>query len=244
MHGKPENLTTPVKSAVIKAILFDRKPTTFKCLSRRATNGLQVVRLVRKRFADGKNNFASNLRTLATTLILLFSLVSAVGLKCHAQNAQPSEYQIKAAFLYNFAKFVEWPAQAFARPTSPIIIGVLGENVFGGDLEKTIHGKAINSHPLQFKKIDSVAEATNCQILFISPSEKNHLPDILEGLRSASVLTVSETDNFTAEGGMINFITEKVGNSRTIHFQINNEAAKKAGLTISSKLLSLAARDH
>jgi YfiR/HmsC-like len=174
------------------------------------------------------------------TAVLLFNLIFVLGFGVFAQDSSPSEYQIKAAFLYNFAKFVQWPSQVFSGPTSPIVIGVLGKNVFGGDLEKTIHDKVINGHPLQFKKFDLVTEATNCEILFISPSEKNHLPKILKGLRDANVLTVSETDHFTEDGGMINFVIE----DNRIHFQINNDAAKKAGLTISSKLLNLAIHNH
>jgi hypothetical protein len=174
------------------------------------------------------------------TVVLLFNLIFVLGSRGLAQDSPPTEYQIKAAFLYNFAKFVEWPTQVFTGPTSPIVIGVLGENVFGDDLERTIHGKAINGRPLQFKEYHSVTEATNCQILFISTSEKKHLPKILNGLHSASVLTVGETDQFVEAGGMINFIIE----DNRVHFQINNKAAKKAGLTISSKLLSLAAHGH
>lgn len=172
------------------------------------------------------------------TAVLLFSFI--LGFKSFAQDSAPTEYQIKAAFLYNFAKFVQWPPQAFASPTSPIVIGVLGKNNFGDVLEKTIRGKVINDRPLQFKQFHSVKEATNCQILFISTSEKNSLPKILDDLQGASVLTVSETDHFTEAGGMINFIIE----DNKIHFQINNEAAKKARLTISSKLLSLATHGH
>jgi hypothetical protein len=180
------------------------------------------------------------IRAPIKTTILLFSLIFALGFRGFAQDSSPTEYQIKAAFLYNFAKFVRWPTQVFAGPTSPIVIGLLGKNVFGDDLERTIRDKVINGHPLQFKEFHSVIEATNCQILFISTSEKNYLPKILDGLHGMSVLTVSETDHFTEAGGMINFVIE----DNKIHFQINNAAAKKAGLTISSKLLSLAAHSH
>jgi hypothetical protein len=200
--------------------------------SSRAT-GRNIACRPRRKIIPGKN-------APIRTAVLLFSLVFVVGFRGFAQGSSPTEYQIKAAFLYNFAKFVEWPTQAFAGPTSPITIGVLGKNVFGGDLEKTIRDKVINGHPLQFKEFHSVTEVTNCQILFISPLEKNHLPEILDGLQGASVLTVSETDHFTDAGGMINFVIE----DNKIHFQINNEAAKKARLTISSKLLSLAAHSH
>ncbi|HTQ50383.1 MAG TPA: YfiR family protein [Candidatus Acidoferrales bacterium] len=174
-------------------------------------------------------------------LILLVSLLFGLAFKGSGQNSSPSEYQIKAAFLYNFAKFVEWPGQAFASPTSPIVIGVLGENVFGDNLERTIRDKTINNHPLQFKQFHSVMEATNSQILFISASEKSRLPRILNGLRGTSVLTVSEnSDEFIKAGGMINFVIE----DNRVHFQINDDAAKKSGLTISSKLLSLAVHNH
>jgi hypothetical protein len=155
-----------------------------------------------------------------------------------AQEFQPSEYQLKSAFLFNFAKFVEWPPEAFAKGRSPIVIGILGENPFGGDLERTIRNKTISNRSLAVKEIRSLAEATNCHILFISTSEKQRLPEIIQGLRGASVLTVGETERFTEAGGMINFVLE--GNK--IRFRINDEAAKSAGLKISSKLLSLALR--
>ena len=176
---------------------------------------------------------------LRATSILVLSLVWLLSVgDGRAQESQPTEYQIKAAFLFNFAKFVEWPPEAFADANSPLVIGVLGENPFGDDLERTIRGKTINNRPLVIKEFRSPAEATNCHILFISTSEKQRLPEILKSLHGTSVLTVGETDRFTETGGMINFVTE--GNK--IRFQINVEAAKSAGLKVSSKLLSLASR--
>jgi hypothetical protein len=153
-----------------------------------------------------------------------------------AQDSQPSEYQLKAAFLFNFAKFVEWPPAAFAAGTSPIVIGVLGENPFGNDLEATIRNKQINNRSLVVQEFKSPAEATNCHILFISASEKTRLPEILSGLSGTNVLTVSELEGFTTAGGMINFVHE----NNKIRFQINDAAAKNANLRVSSKLLSLA----
>lgn len=171
-----------------------------------------------------------------TVVILLFSVIFTVGFYCRAQNSQPTEYQIKAAFIYNFARFVDWPTQAFADASSPLIIGVLGKNDFGSSLAQTINGKSIHGHPLEFKLFPSLAQAANCQVLFISASEKNHLSKIISTLGSASILTVSETDDFIAQGGMINLriVDDKV------RFEINNSAAKSAGLTVSSKLLTLA----
>lgn len=155
-----------------------------------------------------------------------------------AQPSQPTEYQLKAAFLFNFAKFVEWPSNAFAVGTSPMVIGILGENPFHDDLARTIRDKTIDDHPLVIKEFRSPAQATNCHILFISTSEKRRLPEILDSLKGASVLTVGETDRFTETGGMINFFLE----GTKIRFQINKDAATSAGLKISSKLMSLASR--
>jgi hypothetical protein len=177
---------------------------------------------------------------LIKTVALLLGLFFSFWFECRGQNP-PSEYQIKAAFIYNFARFVDWPDQAFPSADSPMIIGVLGKNVFGNDLQQVIGAaKPVKGHSLQVKEFDSVAEATNCQVLFISASEKNRFAKIISQLNGTSVLTIGEADNFIADGGMINLV---IVDSK-VRFQINNDAAKKAGLTISSKLLSLAIADH
>jgi YfiR/HmsC-like len=173
-------------------------------------------------------------RAFLIACLSLALLLLAAG----AQESQPSEYQIKAAFLFNFAKFVEWPPASFADENSPLVIGILGDNPFSGDLERIIQNKTINRHSLVTKQFHLLAEARNCQMLFISTSEKKRFTEIFEGLRGTSVLTVSETDGFTEAGGMINFILE----NKKIRFRINDEAAKAARLKISSKLLTLAAR--
>jgi hypothetical protein len=168
-------------------------------------------------------------------LALLMTVV--VGFVCNAAaQQQPSEYDLKAAFLFNFAKFVEWPSEAFAETNSPIVIGILGKNVFGDTLEKIINNRKVNNRGFEFRHFDSTSETTNCQILFISSSEKNDFAKIISALHNASVLTVSEADGFLKAGGMINFLIE----GKNIKFQISDEAAKKARLRISSKLLSLA----
>jgi hypothetical protein len=148
----------------------------------------------------------------------------------------PSEYQLKAAFLFNFGKFIEWPADSFAKDDAPMVIGVLGNDPFHGDLEKIILNKTINQHPFVVKKLETAAEASHCQIVFISASENKKLADIFRELRGASVLTVSDTAGFIEAGGMINFVLEE----NKIRFEINNTAAKQAKLKISSKLLGLA----
>ena len=174
-------------------------------------------------------------RMFGTALGLAFLFWLLTGPWCRAQDHQPSEYQIKAAFLYNFAKFVEWPPDVSPETSSPIIIGVLGNNDFGDALEQTLHNKTINNRPVLLKVFRTVAEVTNCHVLFISTSEKSHLAKTLAALPATNLLTVGEMDEFISTGGMINFVIE----DNKIHFEINNDAAVKAGLKISSKLLSL-----
>src|SRR5215469_9211878 len=167
---------------------------------------------------------------------LLFCLFFALRL-LGQEPAQ--EYQIKAAFLFNFAKFVEWPRDAFPQSNSPIVIGVLGQNVFGHYLEDTIRNKTVQNRTIVIKEFKSADEAAHCHILFVSGSMKDNLTNVIDNLHNASILTVSDTDQFIEAGGMVNFVIE----DNKIRFQINDEAAKKAGLKISSKLLSLAAHN-
>ena len=178
---------------------------------------------------------SSRLRCLALLIVTFIGLIFN-GL---AQD-KPSEYEVKAAFLFNFAKFVEWPPDAFADTNSPLTIGILGENVFGNSLGKIINDRKVNNRSFLFRSFDSVTDATNCQILFISSSKKADFAKIIGALHNASILTVGETDGFLNSGGMINFLFE--GNN--VRFQISDQAAKKARLKISSKLLSLAVPAH
>lgn len=171
--------------------------------------------------------------------ILSLLWLALAGASVHAQDAQPTEYQIKAAFLFNFAKFVNWPPGAFEQPTSPLVLGVLGDNPFHEDLARMLQNKSIDAHPLVVREYPSGSQITNCHILFISASEKKQFPDILKHLKGHSVLTVSETERFIEDGGMINFVLQ----GGKIRLQINNDAAVEAGLKISSKLLSLALRN-
>jgi hypothetical protein len=174
-----------------------------------------------------------------TTSILGLSLIwlLLIGGGSRAQESPPTEYeyQLKAAFLLNFAKFVEWPPAPVAKTN--FVLGILGKNPFGDTLQNMIKGKTINNHPLEVTYFDSSVVPTNCHLLFISKSEKDRLPEIIKGLDNASVLTVGETEGFTSEG-MIGFV--KLEGVNKIRFQINEQAARDAHLKISSKLLSLA----
>jgi YfiR/HmsC-like len=157
-----------------------------------------------------------------------------MAITTHAQSV--GEYQIKAAFLFNFAKFVEWPPGSFSDPSTPLQICVLGQDPFGEELRKITDQKTVNGRKLEVKHVIDLPEARNCHILFIGASEKLSRKKILAGLQGASVLTVSDTKGFVGEGGMINFVLE---NDR-VKFEVSPVAAERAGLKISSKLLSVA----
>jgi len=147
-----------------------------------------------------------------------------------AQSLSSREYEIKAAYLYNFIKYVDWPSYG-----DNITIGVLGGNPFGTALAP-LNGKIVKGRRLLIKELDSLREAQKCQIIFVSSSEKQRLQEIFENLKFARVLTVGETEGFATSGGMINFVEE----NNKVHFEINADAARRTGLTISSELLKLA----
>lgn len=146
--------------------------------------------------------------------------------------AGPSEYQVKAVFLFNFTQFVEWPASAFDSPTSPLIIGVLGNDPFDAALDEAVAGEAVNGRPIEVRRFATVEEVDRCHILFINIPEPQ-LASALETLRNRHVLTVGDSHDFARAGGVIEF--ETVGNK--IRLRINLDAAKQADLSISSKLL-------
>ena len=143
------------------------------------------------------------------------------------------EYQVKAVFLYNFAKFVEWPDD---MPADALYIGIIGEDPFGPVLDKVVNGKTVGGRRLIVKRLKNPQQARECHIVFVGTSEKKRMRPILDTLHGAGVLTVSEMPGFSESGGVINF--EIAGNK--VHFDINVEAAERARLRVSSKLLSLA----
>lgn len=151
--------------------------------------------------------------------------------------AAPSEDQVEAVFVFNFAHFVEWPPQSFATPNEPFIIGILGSDPFGAHLDEVVRGEQINGHPLQVQRYRSLADVGRCQILFIDRSENERIDQILAALNGRSILTVSQADGAAEHGVMIQFAVE---NSR-VRLRINVDSARAAGLTISSKLLRPAA---
>jgi hypothetical protein len=177
-------------------------------------------------------------------LVVLLGALVLLPTALKAQVEALPEPQLKALFLYNFAKFVDWPSNAHARADSPLVIGIIGDNPFENYLEQTVDKKKINEHPLVIKSFKSMAETRAAaasralHMIFISRSSPEKISTVLDGLKEYSVLTVSDTESSFEAGTMINFVRveDKVG------FVINNGAARKVGLGISSKLLSLAKR--
>jgi hypothetical protein len=162
--------------------------------------------------------------------------ISALLLTCQAAPPREfPEYQLKAAFVYNFAKFISWPSNAFSTGDAPLTIGILGQDPFGPILRDLLAGKTAGQRKLAIKYLKRDDPIEGCHLLFISRSEKDRVLEILGAVDGKSVLTVSEVDNFARQGGIINLLV--VGDS--IRFEINPEAAEKAGLKISSKLGTL-----
>ncbi len=147
-----------------------------------------------------------------------------------------AEYQVKAAFLYNFTKFTDWPASAFASTNAPIVIGVVGEDPFGQLLDETVKGELVRNRPLVVRRLRAGEDLSACHVLFISRSEKERLPEILNQLQAKPVLTLGDVGGFAEQGGMVNLLLVQ----KTVKLEINQAVVETAGLRISAKLLNLA----
>lgn len=171
----------------------------------------------------------------ARLMLLMLVLVAAGAPSARAQEAKAMDYQVKAAFLVNFPKYVDWPTGGFAQPNSPITVAVFGDDNVANEFENMIQGGlAIGGHPVVLKRIRTEAEITgDCQILFIATSEQSRTAAILDKLKSSAVLTVGESANFLEQGGMVNLVPK----NRKIRLQVNLTAASEARLRISSRLL-------
>jgi YfiR/HmsC-like len=177
---------------------------------------------------------ASAQRTLAA--VLLTAILFAAGVPSWAQEAPPDEYQVKLAFLYNFTKFVDWPPQAFARPDSPLVIGIVGGDPFGQDLERELSTRTTRGHLIVIKRLRWQDDWAACHVLFIRAEERKRLPEILARLKGLDVLTVGEASGFLKRGGQIEFSFE----ANHLRFKVNLEPARRTHLNLSSKLLALA----
>lgn len=150
-----------------------------------------------------------------------------------AQTEPSREYKLKAVFLFNFAQFVDWPAQAFPDAQSPLVIGVLGQDPFGAYLDEIVRDEKVKGRPLLVERHRQVDEVRACHILFVSRSESERLDAVLLELKGRPILTVGDTDDFAKRGGMIRFVTEK----NKTRMSVNLGAAKESKLKISSRFL-------
>jgi len=172
-------------------------------------------------------------RPLLAALVVMAGWLAAPG--AAAAEAVASEYDVKAAFLFNFTKFVEWPPSAFADEHSPLKICVLGENPFGKAL-RVLMEEEVGGRKLTLLRLDNLNNPATCHVLYVSRSERDRLPQVLAGLHGIPVLTVGDTPGFIDQGGMINFVLE----GSKVRFDVDQEAAERAGIKISSRLLALA----
>ena len=168
-----------------------------------------------------------------TALALMWALLAAQGL--WAQSPKPTDYDVKAVYLYNFGRFVDWPASVIAKSDS-FNVCVLGQDPFGPALDATLAGETIGGKSVAAKRISNPPEAVRCQIVFISSVEDSRFNKIIEALDREAVLTVSDMPQFSQRGGMIQFVLE----GKKVRFEVNLTAVHHAGLTLSSELLKVA----
>ena len=160
-------------------------------------------------------------------LACLSSVVSADGAR---------EYEVKAAFLINFARYVEWPDSSFESADSPLVIGIVGRDPLGVSLDAAAKGKTISGHPIAIHRLHWGDNLKTCQIIFIASTEREKMNALISGTRGAPILLVGEHAGFARKGGMIGFYMEQ----DRVRFEINVEMIKKEKLTASSRLLGLA----
>ena len=169
-------------------------------------------------------------------LLLVLALWMAGPAITHAAEARPGEYELKAAFIFNFSQFVEWPTNAFSSESDPMIIGVVGSDPFGPILDRIVQDEKVRGRTLVVERYARPNEIKRCHILFVSKSLAAQWPEILRAVIDQPILTVSDMDRFSNRGGMIHLVTEK----NLVRMRVNPEIARRARLTISSKLLRLA----
>lgn len=172
---------------------------------------------------------------LSTQSLFVAIVLAALHIPA-AQGQTIDEYQVKAAFLYNFAKFVDWPVDAFKSPADPIVICLFGPNPFGNSLEEAVDRKVVAGRTFVVRRISDAPRAGSCHILFVASSEQKHFKALSPELAIIGVLIVGESPGFAAETGIVNFKLE----GGRVRIEINVHAAERANLRISSKLLSLA----
>jgi hypothetical protein len=177
----------------------------------------------------------SGIRLLICIIVAgAWMFLGALGLA--AQRTGPSEFQVKAAYIYNFGKFVKWPAVAPANQSGSFTICVLDGDPFAATLQSTLAGESVSGKPVAVKRLPRAQDASACHILFINSTEARDLKGILAAVDDSSVLTVSDMPDFSKHGGMIQFVSQ----GDRIRFEINLDGAEKSHLVFPSELLKVA----
>lgn len=179
----------------------------------------------------------SRVRSILLGSLVLMLCALAVGVQPVVAESSPTEHEVKAAFIFYFAKFTSWPDSTFENPKAPFVIGYLGEDPVVPALSKLIDGKSVAEHPLELREITADSELSEINILYISPSKRKLADDVLNSVQGSSILTISAMEGFIPSGGIVNFF---VRNNR-VRFDVNVEGGKEAGLEFRSKLLRIAA---
>lgn len=172
---------------------------------------------------------------LLLVLVAAFSLFAGPKL-ARGQARTLTEYEVKAGFLFNFLKFVEWPQETFAEPASPITIGIVGKDPYGSILDQVLQGKVVRGRPLLLKRFAGADDIRFCHVLLVGTSDSEEEALALRTIGRWHALTIGDTERFAQQGGIIGFRMEET----VVRFDINVEAADRAGLRIDSRLLSLA----
>lgn len=167
--------------------------------------------------------------------LALFCALCLCASPAHAQSPA-NEYQVKAGLILSFLDFVEWPKDTFPRPDSPLLIGILGDDPFGDQVERTFSGKKAQGHPVEIRRSRNVEDLEKCQVIFVCHSERNHLSSILSQLVDKPILTIGEIHGFCDRGGILNFFVS----DRRVHFEANPAAAQDSSLRVSAELLKRA----
>jgi hypothetical protein len=168
--------------------------------------------------------------------LLIIGTLLFQPLLASAQSDEDVEYRLKLAYLYNFAQFVNWPLEAFRGPGAPLTMCVAGRDPFQGEIEQGLRGRSVGGHPIEIRKLKTNDDPRGCHIIFVPAGDKKLSARILAAVRGSSTLTVGETKDFAATGGVINLTLSE----NKLRFEINLDAATQTRLKISSKLLALA----
>lgn len=193
------------------------------------------------RLAGRTTSSSVALRTAKIAALCLLVAANALRLpEGRCQTGGLSEYEIKAAFLLNFAKFVQWPDNAFESRQSPLLLCIFGDDPFGPALDEVVRDKAIDNHPLIVHRTKNLEGVRTCQVVFIASADKKRISDVLVRLKGSSALAVGDGPDFAGMGGAIQFYMDK----NRVRFCINVDALQRARLIVSSKLLALARIVH